>query len=116
MHTKKENQVSASTLCALRAVAEENVTVLAAGADDINTLVQRLANYAVLIGGSVVTLMVVVIGIMVTFGSAGGEGSGGIRKHLGKYTGVILGAITIGGGAVIGGVLVNLGSNLASGS
>lgn len=108
--------MSASTLSAFRAAADPHVAVLAAGADEINTVIQRLSNYAVIIGTSVVTLMLVVVGIMVTLGSTGGGEGGGIRKHLGKYTGVIIGAITIGAAAVLGGVLINVGTNLSSGS
>lgn len=91
------------------------VDVLAAGGvDSINQSVNNTTRIAQTIGGSLVALVVTGLGVSLLFG-AFGEG-GKLRQHLGKVMIAAVGALVLGGGAIVGPMLVNVGEDIPSSS
>lgn len=80
------------------------------GVDSIKGTVDNGTKFVQYLGGSLIALVLAALGISVMFG-AFSEG-GAMRKNLGKVATVAVGALVLGGGAVIGPMLVNTGQEL----
>jgi len=87
-----------------------DLQLAAGGADSINESINNATGIVQGLGISIVTLVFVALGVMMLFG-AFGEG-GKLRQHLGKVAIATIGALVIGGGAIIGPMFVNLGSDV----
>ncbi|MFC0313645.1 hypothetical protein ACFQNE_02720 [Gordonia phosphorivorans] len=87
------------------------MTVLAAGGvDSINGTIQKAVSIAQTLGGSLIVLIIAGLAISMMFG-AFGEG-GKLRQQLGKVAIVAVGGLLLGGGALFGPMLVNVGQEL----